>query len=850
MHWHDAPARGTVLGGRYTLARLIGEGPMGAVYETATPDGKRVAVKVLLELGTRSLGGMPSARFLQEANALGAIRSPHVVELLGVDVDGPTGLAFLVMPLLKGLDLQQRLDRAGPIEPAAAAGIVLQACRGVQAAHQAGFIHRDIKPANLFLEHLEGGRVSVRVLDFGIAKWLGRDAGLTSTGTMLGTMCYMSPEQLKDAKRVDARTDVWALGATLYAALRGTPPFAEVRNLAQLAGELEAREAPALQDAAPWLHPRLAALVHGALLRDREARCPNASELARALEPLARSALSLTAEALAPLADAARRVRAPRAELVRSWTALAAGEDVTSEDTLRDAMTGATLDGRYTLVRLLGAGGMGVVYEACDRDGNRYAIKVIAAERAGTNPAALQRFVREARAVTSLHDEHVVRAFEVGSDAPRGVPFIVMELLHGTDLGRLIARHGALEPAAVARLFVQACRGIGAAHEAGRVHRDIKPANLFLHTLPGGEAVVKVCDFGIAKRVLPGAEGASSTGPSVTGTGGVVGSPRYMSPEQARGSKELDQRSDVWSLGVSLYEALAGVPPWQDREAVGELIIAICTEAVPDIQDQAPWVPTGLAEAVYRCLERDPDARFQSVQELAAAIEPHAGRSQIVKLDEIVCVSDRSRSLVAPRASRPGLGAGRTTTATTVARAMEPPRRRTRAVVAVAALGAAVAAGAVIAGYLRGGSEDRALRPGPSAAATGSAGPAPGAAGRPRVVTATVEIEPSQAEVTVDGKKRELQGGRLALEGAPGQAFTVVLSDGRRRVEGTVVLRSDGTAFPAKMALGGEPEGAGRPPPAPGERTPASGASTTSPAAATGTGTPSPVPTLKPKDEW
>jgi serine/threonine-protein kinase len=208
---------------------------------------------------------------------------------------------------------------------------------------------------------------------------------------------------------------------------------------------------------------------------------------------------------------------------------------------------------------------MGAAYEARLDDDERVAVKVIHPERAGSKTAP-ERLVREARAAASIDSTHVVQVRAIEKDEPHGVSFIVMDMLQGSDLGQLIARRGALAPVPVVRAFVQARNGLQAAHDRGFVHRDVKPSNLFVHKQASGELTLKVCDFGVAKRAaLDDSEDAAK----LTSSGGVIGSPMYVSPEQASGSSEVDARSDVWSLGASLYEALSGSPPWGRQASRG-----------------------------------------------------------------------------------------------------------------------------------------------------------------------------------------------------------------------------------------------------------------------------------------
>ncbi|MRG95601.1 serine/threonine-protein kinase [Polyangium spumosum] len=282
------------------------------------------------------------------------------------------------------------------------------------------------------------------------------------------------------------------------------------------------------------------------------------------------------------------------------------------------------IGGRYRIERRLGAGGMGAVYEATDTQGGaRVAVKVVTAEVA-KNEVLLGRFEREVRAARGLDTPHVVRAIDAGRDGYSGLPFLVMEVLEGEDVRALLKRLGPVRPDLAVRIVAQACRGLEVAHAQRIVHRDVKPANLFLaRSQVPGERVVKILDFGIAK-LAPDPESMAEAGEltSLTQTGSMLGSPLYMAPEQARGHKHIDGRADLWSLGVVLYQALTGVTPHQDSGALGDLIIAICTEPAERVDKLAPWVPPEVAAVVHRALDLDPTARFQSASEMLAALVP------------------------------------------------------------------------------------------------------------------------------------------------------------------------------------------------------------------------------------
>ncbi|WP_437274838.1 serine/threonine-protein kinase [Sorangium sp. So ce375] len=277
-------------------------------------------------------------------------------------------------------------------------------------------------------------------------------------------------------------------------------------------------------------------------------------------------------------------------------------------------MIGQKLGGKYTIDRLIGEGGMGAVYEGHHAGtGRRVAVKVITGDIA-KKPKLAQRFEVEAQAAATIASDHVVQVLDVGHDE-RGAPFMVMEHLAGEDVAGLLARVSALAPEAAVKIAVQACLGLGSAHARGIVHRDVKPGNLFLCARDGGGVTVKLLDFGIAKIT-----GEASAGAKLTRTGAIIGSPIYMSPEQARTVHHIDHRTDLWSLGVVLYEMLAGHAPHHDIEALGGLIFAICSRPVPPLRSAAPWVDPRLAAAVERALVIDPAGRYQSAGEMATVL--------------------------------------------------------------------------------------------------------------------------------------------------------------------------------------------------------------------------------------
>jgi serine/threonine-protein kinase len=276
---------------------------------------------------------------------------------------------------------------------------------------------------------------------------------------------------------------------------------------------------------------------------------------------------------------------------------------------------GEVLAGKYRIERVLGVGGMGVVVAATHLQlEQKVAIKFLL-ETALENQESVRRFLREAKAAVRLKSQHVAKVIDVGT-LENGAPYMVMEFLEGSDLGHRERETAALPVEEAVGFVLQACEAVAEAHSLGIVHRDLKPANLFVTRSVDGAPLVKVLDFGISKTI-------DTSEMSLTRTTSVMGSPLYMSPEQMRSSKNVDVRSDIWSIGVILYELLTGVVPFE-ADAVPELCLKVVQDpAVPPVEKRAD-VPEALSGAVLRCLEKSPASRFQNVAELAAALEPFA----------------------------------------------------------------------------------------------------------------------------------------------------------------------------------------------------------------------------------
>jgi serine/threonine-protein kinase len=274
---------------------------------------------------------------------------------------------------------------------------------------------------------------------------------------------------------------------------------------------------------------------------------------------------------------------------------------------------GTVLAGRYRVERTVGQGSMGIVVEATDLTLQmRVALKVMSPERAN-NEEARKRFVREAQAVLKLTNEHVTRMYEVGSLAD-GVPFLVMEYLVGNTLEHLLfSSNGPLPIDVVLDWSLQALEGLAEAHRLGFVHRDVKPENLFLHEPPGQPPIVKVLDFGAVKELM-------SKMTKLTRTGSTMGSPAYMPPEQVRAEENIDQRADVWAMGVTMYELLTGKLPF-GGESVPQTLAAILRDEHIPLRVRRPDAPVELEALIACAFEKDRQRRYPSCGEMLEALK-------------------------------------------------------------------------------------------------------------------------------------------------------------------------------------------------------------------------------------
>jgi serine/threonine protein kinase len=281
---------------------------------------------------------------------------------------------------------------------------------------------------------------------------------------------------------------------------------------------------------------------------------------------------------------------------------------------------GDVIAGKYVVERIIGEGGMGVVLAARHLElEQRVAIKFLLPEIAEQGMAA-ERFRREARAAARIRGQHICRVLDVGT-LETGVPFMVMEYLEGCDLASELEQRGRLPCEEAIGYVLQACEALAEAHATGVIHRDLKPANLFLEACGDGSRRVKVLDFGVSKSLLDGTPGRGAA--ALTKTSSLVGSPLYMSPEQLDSARDVDARTDIWALGVVLYELIAGRTPFQG-DSIPQLVTSVLHDPPRSLSDQDVKVPNGLEAVLWRALSKQRGVRYASVAEFVDALMPFA----------------------------------------------------------------------------------------------------------------------------------------------------------------------------------------------------------------------------------
>jgi serine/threonine protein kinase/formylglycine-generating enzyme required for sulfatase activity len=649
----------------------LGSGGMGTVYRAKQISvGRSVALKVLTEELCDDIDFLK--RFDNEARLAGKLKHENIVAVYGAGREGSQ--QYIVFELVEGVDLaffmNQRNQQQKPLNDFEVVGLALQTASALAVAHNAGIIHRDLKPQNLLMTSvshsvlLSAGlgvrlaRYRVKISDFGIASghWSDRSKLIE-----LGSPHYMSPEQM-DGALGDARSDIYSLGVVCYQLITGDVPFQG--TLAEiLAGHVMTSVAVPREGH----HPELVTLIEKCLQKKPGDRYPNADSLVRALLSIGRilekelpddtvefeaakfrqklvhgekpqeheersaSAQLDKVSRVKPTDETETLVNEPKSLIPSTYDDTVLDHKSTDLPTAKAARRSSTsmqarasgrspelpgadaprvqcgTDHELFVEEVLGQGGMGAVYLGRQISLDRaVAIKVLKLEAEKFGDTNLrERFHRESRLAARLQHPNIVGVLAAGviNDPKAGhfhqLPYYAMELVLGDDLKECLSNGRKFTLSEIVRIMEQVCSGLCAAAELDLVHRDIKPGNLIL-TDDAGALRIKIADFGLAKDLKAG---------GLTQRGTVLGSIAYLAPEQITGN--VDQRADLYALGVTWYELLTGQLPFNEPTISGMLRAHQETPA-PVIAD----VPVAVANVVARCLNKKPDDRFENPREL------------------------------------------------------------------------------------------------------------------------------------------------------------------------------------------------------------------------------------------
>ena len=522
---------------RIEFAQSLGAGRHGEVFEAYDRAlRRRVAVRRF-----PPSPGQPDmyGRFLQEAQRATALAHPGIITVFGTAED--TEGRYIIMDLAEGRTLRDLLDEKVRLEPAKILSYAQQIAEAIGHAHSKGILHRDLRPENIFIM----GEDTVKVSDFSLK------ARLSDTGSGEGrALAYASPEQIR-GERVDAQSDIYALGIIIYEMLMGEPPFPpETASFDHL-------------NTPPTFPQKVDRVVPG-FLRKIVGKC---------LEK-----------------DRPRRYR----------SAALVVDDIRASG----IVPGVVVADRYEILRELGIGGMGRVYQAVDRDLDEVvAIKVLRGADAEGKQA--ERFLREIKLTRRIAHPNVVKVYDLGSW--RDHKYITMEYIDGINLEQWRRLQPRVEIPAAVRMMIDVAKGLESAHALGIIHRDIKPQNILVKE----DGTPKILDFGIARA--GGGDG------DLTTTGFVMGSPKYMSPEQVQ-AQPLDARTDIYSLGVVMYFVFTGREPFLGDTATG-IAQRQLTEPPRAPAELDASIPEWLSAVMLKALEKEREKRYAKMEEMLAALE-------------------------------------------------------------------------------------------------------------------------------------------------------------------------------------------------------------------------------------
>jgi len=566
----------------FRVARVIGRGGMGTTYHGTDVKLQRpVAIKVL---DARFRDDPTYAqRFVQEARTIAKWRHENIVQIYYADeIDG---LYYFVMEYIEGRDLGVVLSDVisqGELLPHEE---ILRVGRSVAAAldyaHQHGIIHRDVKPSNVLLSNDE----RVILVDFGLAL----DVSQGSQGDAFGTAHYIAPEQARKSTQAVPQSDLYSLGVMLYEMLTGTVPFDD-SSPTSVALQHLTLEVPLPRTFNPALSLQVEQVLLKALQKSPEDRYATGTELIKALEEALKTSPTRDNQIAMPPPPAAVQAYA---------------QDSKSRRSSNDDLLGCELD-EYRLDELLGQGGMARVYRAIDTRLKRYvAVKVIDTPFR-EDVGHVMRFEREAQAIAQLEHPHIVRLYRYGQDD--GLLYMAMQYIEGSNLYNVMQSYRTegefMASTDVLRVTREICQALDYAHAKGVIHRDLTPSNVMLDK--DGRAYLT--DFGLVLLLDVGTRGE------------VFGSPQYIAPEQAISSKNAVPQSDLYAVGVMLYEMLTGRLPFDATEMMN-VAMQHMTEPPPPPRQFRPEISPGLEAVILKALAKKTEERYPSGAALVAALE-------------------------------------------------------------------------------------------------------------------------------------------------------------------------------------------------------------------------------------
>ena len=664
----------------YKIVEKLGQGGMGVVYKAEDLTLDRVVA--LKFLAPHLVSDEDShKRFVREAKAAATIDHPHICTVHEIAETG--GRTFIVMAYVEGQSLEQ-LVATETFNIDEALEFVVQVAEALSAAHEKGVVHRDIKPGNILIANRRSGNArQTKLVDFGLAQFAG-SSKITKLNSTVGTIAYMSPEQTA-GRDVDHRADIWGLGVLLYRLVTGQLPFKGHYDAAVLYSIMNDDPA-ALSDLCSGVSPELDQIAGKALAKDPDDRYERMDDMLADLRAQQRSGVrhepgvrkvpvtkwARVQEVFIEVCDLEPAARPQRLkelcggdqELLREvdrWLQHDSPESIIDSrvsgmgqavgknepdswngtEDVPDPYLGRTVQ-NYRLLEIVGKGGMGQVYRAEDIRLKRPVAVKFLSPRFLRDERQRKRFLREAQTAAALDHPSICQVYDVGEI--EGHPYIVTAFIDGDNLAEAIP-DGGLSAGTAIDYAIQIAEGLQAAHRVGITHRDMKPGNVILAGDADGELRAKIIDFGLA-RIRDGSK--------LTEVGTLIGTAVYIAPEVLQGHA-ADERGDIWSLGVMLYEMFCGHPPF-DAENRQRLFYMICHEEANPLTALCPDLPEDVGRTVMKALEKDRERRYQSVRDLLKDLRDlkrQVSSQGIALSDQDRAVAARPRTFLPPAAESP-----------------------------------------------------------------------------------------------------------------------------------------------------------------------------------------------------